>query len=173
MSFRMKISPPVRLTCSPGSIRKCRPQRLEAQLLAPLTFDVQQIADVAELAVQIAPHGRFVDGAHGKPVRSTSLFIDEATDPPFVAATTITRPRMAGERQRASASGNGFPELRDRRSEGAAVATAAVRRLPQCWGPVPSSCQISGVVGPAKSPANRITFEERTIYCIVSAPITL
>ena len=40
-------------------------QRVERQLLAPLAFEVEQVADVAELAVQVAPHRRFVDDAHG------------------------------------------------------------------------------------------------------------
>ena len=58
----MKISPPVRLTWRPA-FREGAAQGVERQLLAPLAFDVQQIADVAELARQVAPHGRFVDEA--------------------------------------------------------------------------------------------------------------
>src|SRR5262249_60604026 len=49
-------------------VRESLPQRFERHLLAPLPLDVQEIPDVAELAVQVAPHGRLVDCPHGQPV---------------------------------------------------------------------------------------------------------
>ena len=95
MSLRMKISPPVRLTWKPGLIGERLAQRVERQLLAPLAFDVQQVADVAELAVQVAPHRRFVDGAHRQPIGAAGLLVEEPLDPPLVSAAPDTRPRMA------------------------------------------------------------------------------
>ena len=86
MSLRMKISPPVRLTWKPGLIGEGGAQRLERQLLPPLAFDVQQVADVAELAVQVAPHGRFVDGADRKAIGAAGLLVEKALDATFVAS---------------------------------------------------------------------------------------
>ena len=44
-----------------GLLRERPLQHVERQFFAPLALDVQQGADIAELAVQIAPHGRLVD----------------------------------------------------------------------------------------------------------------
>src|SRR5437870_3488549 len=46
-----------------GRLRKRAPQNVDRQLLPPFTLEVQQVADVAELTLQIAPHRRFVDDA--------------------------------------------------------------------------------------------------------------
>ena len=51
-----------------GLIGKGRAQRVDRQLLPPLALDVEQIADVAELAVQVAPHRRLVDDARRQAV---------------------------------------------------------------------------------------------------------
>src|SRR6185312_5168654 len=99
-------------------VGKCLLQRLEGHLLAPFPFDVQQVADIAELAVQVAPHRRFVDRPHGQPIRAAGFFIDEATDPLLVQSTPVTRPGMTSERQRASTCREGFPELCHRTSKG-------------------------------------------------------
>jgi hypothetical protein len=47
----------------PAVVGKGAGQRVDRQLLTPLALDVQEIADVAELAVQVAPHGRFIHDA--------------------------------------------------------------------------------------------------------------
>ena len=86
-------------------VRKRAPQRVERQLLAPLALDVQQVADVAELAVQVAPHGRFVDGADRQPIGAARLLVQEALDPPLVSAAPDagpTRGAPAGAPGRAS-----------------------------------------------------------------------
>jgi hypothetical protein len=54
-----------------GRIGKRLAQRVERHLLAPLSFDIEQVADVAELAVQVAPHRGLVDGAHRQPIGAT------------------------------------------------------------------------------------------------------
>ena len=100
MSLRMKISPPVRLTWKPGWSGNALAQRVERQLLAPLALDVQQVADVAELAVQVAPHRRFVDGAHRQAVGAAGLLVEEALDPLLVAAAAVAGPGVARQRQR-------------------------------------------------------------------------
>ena len=102
----MKISPPVRLIWSPLCSGNAFCERVERQLLAPLPLDVQQVADVAELAVQVAPHGGFVDRAHGQPIGAPGLLVEEPLDPPLVPAPPEPRPRVAGQRQRARVYGD-------------------------------------------------------------------
>ena len=96
MSFRMKISPPVRLIWKSVVLRERLAQRVESQFLAPLSLDIQEVADVAELAVQIAPHRRLVDGSHRQPIGAAGLLVDEALDPPLVACGGDSAPRHGG-----------------------------------------------------------------------------
>ncbi len=63
-----------------GFFRKRAPQDLERQFLPPLAFDVQQRADVAELAVQIAPHRRLVDDPGGEAAGMAVLLAQEVFD---------------------------------------------------------------------------------------------
>ena len=100
MSFRMKISPPVRLTWKSGRVGERAAQRVERHLLAPLALDVQQVADVAELAVQVAPHRRFVDGAHRQAIGAAGLLVEESLNALLVAHAAIARPRVPGKRYR-------------------------------------------------------------------------
>ena len=93
-----------------GVVGERAAQRVERQLLAPLALDVQQVADVAELAVQVAPHRRFVDDALRQPIGAAGLLVDEPADPLLVPAPPVSRPRMARERQRAGARGNRLPQ---------------------------------------------------------------
>jgi hypothetical protein len=93
----MKISPPVRLTCSPASAS----ERLDRQLLPPFTLQVQQVADVAELAMQVAPHRRFVDEAGRQPPRPSVLVAQESLDALFVLPPAIARKRVGEEGNRA------------------------------------------------------------------------
>ena len=82
-------------------------QCVEGQLLAPLALDVQEIADVAELALQIAAHGRLVDEAHGQPIGAAGPVAKEAADRALVAELPQARVHAARERRRTSAIENG------------------------------------------------------------------
>ncbi len=73
----MKISPPVRLTCRPVGFGERALEHVERQFLAPFAFDIEQRADVAELAVQVAPHRRFVDDAGGQAARAAVARLEE------------------------------------------------------------------------------------------------
>src|SRR5205823_6441805 len=94
----------------PGAIRKRAFERLERQFLAPLAFEVQQIADVAELAMQIAPHRRFVDDA-GRQRAGASVFVaEEALDAALVAMAAIARPGVREQRHAARPARDRFLE---------------------------------------------------------------
>ena len=114
----------------PGTVGERLAQRVEGHLLAPLALDVQQVADVAELAVQVAPHRRFVDGAHREPIGATGPLLDEALDAALVQAATVPgpgvprdRPRAGAHRDRLAPSGNG----RTQRSTGRPVVLRVLR----------------------------------------------
>ena len=64
-------------------------QGFERHLLAPLAFDIQQVADVAELALQVAAHRRFVHDAGGQGSGVSVLFLDEFFDPVLVPMFSI------------------------------------------------------------------------------------
>ncbi len=84
----------------PGLVRERAARGTRAQLLPPLAFDVEQVADVAELAVQVAPHGRFVDSADRQAIGPPGLLGEEPLDPALVLAPPEPRPRVARERKR-------------------------------------------------------------------------
>ena len=56
------------------------------QLLAPLALEVEQVADVAELALQVAAHRRFVDDAVWQTTGHAGPFAEKARDAPIVSA---------------------------------------------------------------------------------------
>ena len=104
MSLRMKISPPVRLTCRPSLLRERAPSTSSGSSCAPLAFDVQQVADVAELAVQVAPHRRLVDEAGGQAI-GAPVFLSRRKRLMrcSVAGTPDARRDRPGDREGASA----------------------------------------------------------------------
>jgi hypothetical protein len=83
-------------------------ERVERQLLPPLALDVQQVTDVAELAVQIAPHGRLVDDAVRQPSGASVLALKELVDLLLVLAPAIERPQARGQRHPARAARHGL-----------------------------------------------------------------
>jgi hypothetical protein len=72
-------------------IRKRALQRFERHLLPPLALDVEQVAHVAELALQIAAHRRFVHDAGGQSSGVPVLFLDELFDSVLVPMFSILR----------------------------------------------------------------------------------
>ena len=103
MSLRMKISPPVRLTWKSSRAGNAVSQGVERQFLTPFTFEVQKVADVAELAVQVAPHRRLVNRAGRQSIGSPGALGQETLNPALVLKTAIARPGMAGRGQCARA----------------------------------------------------------------------
>ncbi len=98
----------------PGLIREGLPQPLDRHLLAPLAFDVEEVDDVAELAVQVAPHGGFVDGANRQPVGAAILVAKKASDPVLVPTPPVTRPGMPRQRDGARARRDRLAKFGDR-----------------------------------------------------------
>ena len=110
-----------------GIVRERLTQRVERHLPAPLAFDVQQVADVAELAVQVAPHRGFVHSSHGQPIRAARLLVDETADAPLVASAAISRPGVTRQRQRTRPYRDRLPQPRDRRTQGPTTRAGSCR----------------------------------------------
>ena len=97
-----------------GLIGEGLAQAVERHLLPPLAFDVQEVDDVAELAVQVAPHRRFVDGANRQAIGAAVLVAQEALDPVLVAAAPVARPGVPRQRDGARARRDRFAKFGDR-----------------------------------------------------------
>ncbi len=80
--------------------RKRATQRVERELFAPLTFDVQEVADIAELAVQVAPHRRLVDHAARQSIGPARAVGEESGHLRFVAPFADAGPRVLRHGQR-------------------------------------------------------------------------
>ena len=131
-------------------------QRVERHLLAPFPFDIQQVADVAELAVQVAPHRRFVDGAHRQPIGAPGLLLDEAAGCAARSAGAGIAPRHGAPAEAPAPGWRSTRAASPRTTAAPPVAGCRAGRV--CVSGVtagPSSCQISSG-GPGRSSASSI-----------------
>ena len=100
------------------AFREGAAQGVERQLLAPLAFDVQQVADVAELARQVAAHGGLVDEARRQRIGAAGAVLDEAADRLLVPALAQRRVGAARERQRTGLVDDGAFQRGEERQRG-------------------------------------------------------
>jgi len=91
-------------------IRERALEEVNRQLLAPLALDVEQVADVAELALQIAAHRRFVHEAGGQTAGMAVTLRQEVFDLLLVLALAEPREEAGEHRHRSRATGHGFTQ---------------------------------------------------------------
>ena len=104
------------LQARPGRGRRARSvvERQSPRRHSPSMFS--RVADVAELAVQVAPHRRFVDHAGGQAAGLAVLRREEALDPAFVLLLAVPRQQARQHGHAARAARDVLPESVERGS---------------------------------------------------------